>query len=114
MQDKNHKQVVEDCRKKLGGTHNCMKESPIYRDGWHFLDLECHPFHSDKFKSAALEIESKSSRPQKESNYRDLLEWKKKNPVDSEIFQIENEDQLNTSKLSKPQKFMNSNFRRWK
>ena len=100
MPDKEHKQEVQKCKDKLAGSHSCFKESPIYRNGWHYLDLECHPIDSKKFKSTAIEVENKSNKYNRESNYRDLLTWKEKNK-EGEIFQITNSEELDVKKLTK-------------
>lgn len=95
--NKKHKECVEGCKNKLF-KHNCRRETAIHRSGWHFLDLECHPHDKKKFKPVAIECECGSGMPQRQSNYQDLLEWRKKNP-DGEIFQIENSDELDVNKL---------------
>jgi len=115
MPSKKHKQEVENCRHKLSESHSCKRETPIYRRGWRFLDLECHPLNPAQFKPTAVEIEVNSSKPQRESNKLDLMEWKKKN-TDGIAFQIENSNQLDINKLRKSNPFR-KNFQvpsRWR
>lgn len=101
---KQHKICVQKSKEKLNQTHNCRKESPIFRNGsWHFLDLEC-PSVNNNFRDMALECECGSSRPQRESNKLDLLEWKRKNS-EGAIFQIENAEQFNLHQLRKQPSF---------
>ncbi len=101
--NKYHKEAVENCKNKLNLTHVCEMESKIFRNGEiHFLGLECHPNKNNLtlFKPTAIEVEDGSSKLQRESNLADLQEWKRKN-TDGEIFQIEDSDQLDISKLKK-------------
>ena len=103
-QDKKHKTCIQDVINKTKTTHSCYKEYPISRNGnFHFIDTVGFP-HPDKthLKPFATECEDGSSSPQRESNKLDLLEFKKHYP-DSEIFQIESADELDTKKLVKQQ-----------
>jgi hypothetical protein len=97
--NKEHKQCVQESNNKLVKTHNCKKETPLYRNGWRFLDLECHPTN-ENFKSTAIECECGSSKSQRESNHLDLLEWKKRNS-EGEIFQINSSNEIDISKIRK-------------
>ncbi len=97
--NKEHKQLIEDCKGKLN-KHNCRKETPIFRLGtWRFIDLECWPHNPKRHKPIAVEGEVGSSKLQRESNLKDLLEWKKQ--TGGEIFQIEHIDELDVRRLIK-------------
>ena len=88
MQNKDHKTCVMGCKNKLNGKYNCLRESPIFRDGKvHLIDLECHT-DNPSLKPVAVECECGSGKLQRESNRLDLLEWKKKNPT-GETFQFQ-------------------------
>ncbi len=114
-QDKKHKACVQGVINKTKNTHSCFKEMPINRDGnFHYLDVVGFP-HPDKpdLKPFACECEDGSSNPQQESNLNDLREFKKHYP-ESEIFQIEEAEDLDVSKLRKKPKnpFNSGGFRR--
>lgn len=101
-QDKKHKKCVQDVNNKVKGTHNCLREYPINRNGdFHFIDIVGHP-HPDKknLKPFAVECESESSKSQQESNRLDLLEWKKHYP-EGEISQINDASQMDLNRLKK-------------
>lgn len=103
MESKKHKELVEAVKSTLN-KHNCRRESPIFRDGWKFLDLECHPHNSKIHKPTAIECEINSSKIQRQSNLKDLAEWKRKNPS-GVTFQIENIQDINTRKLVRRRRF---------
>ena len=109
-QNKEHRRCVFEARNRVKGSHSCLAEVPICRDGnWHFLDLECHNLNPNS-KPFALECENKSSRLQRDSNWKDLLEWKRRNP-EGEIFQVESVDEIDFNKLKKKLQFRHQPFR---
>jgi len=109
-QNKRHKLCVQNSKNKIKGSHNCLKESTIFRNSdVHYLDLECHPINPKSFKPCAIECECNSSKLQRESNKLDLLEWKKENPT-GEIFQIENAEQFDINKLKRFPTFQRPRF----
>ena len=67
----------------------------------HFIDTVGFP-HKDKinFKPVAVECESRSSKPQQESNRHDLAEFKKRYP-DAEIFQVNNAEEVDFKRLNR-------------
>ena len=108
-ESKKHKLCKIKCKNKLAGTHNCRGEVPINRNGaWNLLDLEC-PSINPKFKDCAIECEINSNRYNRESNWKDLLAWKKKNPS-GEIFQISDALELDINKLKKRPIFQKRRF----
>jgi len=101
-QQKIHKKCVQDIHNKLKHTHQCYKEYPVFREGnVHFIDTVGFP-HKDKinFKPVAVECESRSSKPQQESNRHDLAEFKKRYP-DAEIFQVNNAEEVDFKRLNR-------------
>lgn len=105
-QNKLHKKCVQDVHNRLKGTHQCYKEYPLFRDGGnvHFIDTVGFP-HSDKqhLKPIAVECESGSSASQRESNKRDLEEFKKRYP-ETEIFQVGGADEVDFERLKRNSK----------
>jgi len=111
-ESRKHKECIEDCKNKLTQSHNCRRESLIYRDGWKYLDLECYPHNSSTDKPTAIECECNSGRLQRQSNREDLLEWKRKNP-EGVAWQIEDASQLDVDKIKKkPKPQFRSRYRR--
>ena len=102
-QHKLHKKCVQDVHNRLKSSHQCHKEYPLFRDGGnvHFIDTVGFP-HADKqhFKPIAVECESGSSASQRESNKRDLEEFKRRYP-EAEIFQVGNADEIDFEKLKR-------------
>lgn len=103
MPKQEHHDCVNGCIEKLKPSHNCVKESKLFRDGLiNALDLECHP-NKKSLKThnpTAIECENKSSRLQRESNWKDLMLWRMKNS-DGVAFQIQNADEIDINKLKK-------------
>ena len=101
-QGKQHKKCAQGVVNKLKGTHLCQKEFPIFRNGdIHFIDAVGFPHKSKSFlKPIAVECEWGSSKLQQESNKLDLLEFKKRYP-EAEIFQVNDSEEVNFSKLKK-------------
>jgi len=103
MPKQEHHNCVNGCIEKLKPSHNCVKESKLFRNGMvHALDVECHPTSNflRTHRPAAIECENQSSKLQRASNWQDLMVWQLKNS-DGAVFQIENANELKTDKLKK-------------
>lgn len=102
-----HKECKRRFKEMLSETHSCRTEVPLWRRIWNRIDVECYPDglqNEQNWLPVAAEFENESSKLQRESNWKDLLAWKKKNP-EGKIFQVEDPEEIDINELKrKPDK----------